>query len=154
MSDRYAVIGNPIGHSKSPWIHARFARDCGQDLDYGRIEAPLDGFAAAVDAFRAAGGKGLNVTLPFKEEAFRYCERVSARAAQVVNTLAFDKGVFGDNTDGVGLVRDLRVNLGVELAGRRVLLMGAGGAAQGVVIALSRTGRWGELGRSPRAIPG
>jgi len=140
MSDRYAVIGNPIGHSKSPWIHARFARDCGQDLDYGRIEAPLDGFAAAVDAFRAAGGKGLNVTLPFKEQAHSYCERVSARAVQVVNTLAFEGSAYGDNTDGVGLVRDLRVNLGVELAGRQVLLMGAGGAAQGVVGALLEAG--------------
>ena len=140
MSDRYAVIGNPVAHSKSPWIHLRFARDCGQDIDYGRIESPLDGFAAAVDAFRAAGGKGLNVTLPFKEQARRYCERVSARAAQVVNTLVFDGGVFGDNTDGVGLVRDLCVNLGVELGGRRVLLMGAGGAAQGVVGALLEAG--------------
>ncbi|HEX9396973.1 MAG TPA: shikimate dehydrogenase [Burkholderiales bacterium] len=140
MSDRYAVIGNPVAHSKSPWIHARFARDCGQDLDYGRIEAPLEGFAATVDAFRAAGGKGLNVTLPFKEQARQYCERFSARAAQVVNTLCFDGGVFGDNTDGVGLVRDLRANLGVELTGRRVLLMGAGGAAQGVVGALLEAG--------------
>ena len=140
MSDRYALIGNPVAHSKSPWIHTRFARDCGQDLEYGLIEAPVDGFAAAVDAFRAAGGRGLNVTLPFKEEAFRYCERTSARAAPVVNTLVFDGDAFGDNTDGVGLVRDLQVNLGVELAGRRVLLMGAGGAAQGVVGALLESG--------------
>ena len=140
MSDRYALIGNPVAHSKSPWIHARFARDCGQDLDYGLIEASPEGFAAAVDAFRAAGGKGLNVTLPFKEQAFQYSERTSARAAQVVNTLAFGAEVFGDNTDGVGLVRDLRVNLGIELAGRRVLVMGAGGAAQGVVGALLEAG--------------
>ena len=140
MTDRYAVIGHPVAHSKSPWIHARFARDTGQDLEYGRIEAPLDGFVAAADAFRAAGGKGLNVTLPFKEEAFRYCTRVSPRAAQVVNTLVFDGGAFGDNTDGVGLVRDLTQNLGVALAGRRVVVMGAGGAAQGVVGALLKAG--------------
>ena len=140
MSDRYAVIGNPVAHSKSPWIHARFARQTGQELEYGSIEAPLDGFAAAVDEFRAAGGRGLNVTLPFKEQARRYCRRVSPRAAQVANTLAFDDGVFGDNTDGVGLVRDLSVNLGVRLRGKSVLLMGAGGAAQGVVGALLEAG--------------
>jgi len=140
MSDRYAVIGNPIAHSKSPWIHARFARQTGQDLEYGRIEAPLDGFAAAVDEFRAAGARGLNVTVPFKEQARRYSDRVSARAALVVNTLVFQDGVFGDNTDGVGLVRDLSVNLGVELKGRKVLLMGAGGAAQAVVGALLEAG--------------
>ncbi len=140
MSDRYAVIGNPVAHSKSPWIHARFARQTGQELEYGRIEAPLDGFDAAVDEFRAAGGKGLNVTLPFKEQAFRYCGRVSERAAQVVNTLVFDGGVFGDNTDGVGLVRDLSANLGVDLQGKNVLLMGSGGAAQGVVGALLEAG--------------
>lgn len=140
MSDRYAVIGNPVAHSKSPWIHARFARQTEQDLEYGRIEAPPDGFAAAVDEFRAAGGRGLNVTLPFKEQAFRYCRRVSERAAQVANTLVFDDGVFGDNTDGVGLVRDLSANLGVNLRGKSVLLMGAGGAAQGVVGALLEAG--------------
>ena len=140
MSDRYAVIGNPIAHSKSPWIHERFARQTRQDLEYTRIEAPLDGFAAAVDAFRAAGAKGLNVTVPFKEQARRYSGRVSTRAALVVNTLVFQDGVFGDNTDGVGLVRDLSANLGVELKGSSVLLMGAGGAAQGVVGALLESG--------------
>jgi shikimate dehydrogenase len=133
MTDRYAVIGNPVAHSRSPWIHAEFARACGQDLEYTRIEAPLDGFVRAVDAFRAAGGKGLNVTLPFKEAAFRYSERPSARArrAQAVNTLAFGADTHGDTTDGIGLVTDLR-NHGTSLEGRRVLLMGAGGAAQGV----------------------
>ncbi len=80
MSDRYAVIGNPIAHSKSPSIHAEFSRTTGQDIDYGRIEAPLDAFAATVERFRASGGKGLNVTLPFKQEAFRLCARVSSRA--------------------------------------------------------------------------
>lgn len=142
MTDRYAVIGNPVAHSKSPWIHAEFARACGQDIDYGRIEAPRQGFAAAVDAFRAAGGRGLNVTLPFKEEAFRYCAQVSdrARVAQVANTLVLKGEAFGDNTDGVGLVRDLSRNLAVELQGKSVLLMGAGGAAQGVVAALLEAG--------------
>ena len=142
MTDRYAVIGNPVAHSRSPWIHAEFARACGQDLEYTRIAAPPDGFARAVGEFRAAGGKGLNVTLPFKLEAYRYCERVGAqaRAAEAVNTLSFGAVVQGDNTDGTGLVRDLAGNLGVELARRSVLLMGAGGAAQGVVGALLQAG--------------
>ena len=142
MADRYAVIGNPVAHSKSPWIHAEFARATGQDIDYGRVEAPRGGFAAAVQAFRAAGGKGLNVTLPFKEEAFALCAEASprARAARAVNTLAFREEAFGDNTDGAGLVRDLAQNLHVSLTGCRVLLVGAGGAAQGVVGALLDAG--------------
>ncbi len=141
MRDRYAVVGNPVAHSKSPWIHAEFARATGQDIDYSRIEAPLDGFAQAVERWRAAGGKGLNVTLPFKQQAFRLCERLSdrARLAQAVNTIAFDSS-FGDNTDGVGLVRDLSQNLQCELKNRRILLLGAGGAAQGVVGALLEAG--------------
>lgn len=140
MTDRYAVIGNPVAHSKSPWIHAEFAQQTRQALDYGRIEAPLSGFARTVDEFRAAGGRGANVTLPFKDQAFLYCggsvtER--ARAVGVVNTLAFESGkVRGDNTDGVGLLRDITVNLGRAIAGKRVLLMGAGGAAQGVLAPL------------------
>ncbi len=139
MSDRYAIIGNPVAHSKSPWIHAQFARATSQDLDYGSIEAPLDGFAAAVERFRAAGGKGLNVTLPFKQEAFARCSSVSerARVAQAVNTLALETG-FGDNTDGIGLVRDLSQNLNCSFS--RVLLLGSGGAAQGVVGALLDAG--------------
>lgn len=142
MRDRYAVVGNPVAHSRSPWIHAEFARATGHDLDYGRIEAPLDGFEHTVERFRAAGGKGLNVTLPFKEAAFRYCKSVSKRAAaaQAVNTLSFGDGVFGDNTDGVGLVADLKNNLALSLGGKTVLLMGAGGAAQGVVQALLEAG--------------
>ena len=138
MKARYAVIGNPVAHSKSPWIHAEFARATGEALEYGRIEAPVDGFAAAVDAFRAGGGKGLNVTLPFKQEAFRYCTDTAPRAAaaQAVNTLSFGEQVRGDNTDGVGLIRDLEGNLATPLAGKTVLLMGAGGAAQGVLGAL------------------
>lgn len=137
MADRYAVIGNPVVHSKSPWIHAEFARATGQDIEYGRIESPLDGFARTMDGFRAAGGRGANVTLPFKDEAFSYCRgEVSerARAALSVNTLIIEGGgVRGDNTDGVGLLRDLTVNLGRAIAGKRILLMGAGGAAQGVL---------------------
>jgi shikimate dehydrogenase len=136
MTDRYALIGNPVSHSKSPRIHAAFARATRQALEYTRIESPLDGFAATVQAFRAAGGRGANVTLPFKAEAFALCgERISprARAAQAVNTLIFDgEGMLGDNTDGIGLVNDLR-NLQRQVTGRDVLVMGAGGAAQGVL---------------------
>jgi shikimate dehydrogenase len=141
MGERYAVIGQPVAHSKSPWIHAQFARATGQDIDYQRIEAPLGGFVRAADEFRAAGGKGLNVTLPFKEDAYQYCAQLSARArdARAVNTIRFGAETFGDNTDGVGLVRDL-VSLGAELRGSRVLLMGAGGAARGVVGALVEAG--------------
>lgn len=143
MRDRYAVVGNPVAHSRSPEIHAQFARATGQDIEYGRIEAPLDGFDAAVETFRKKGGKGLNVTLPFKEAAFRYCSRPSPRAerAEVVNTLGFDGAeVLGDTTDGAGLVADLVRNIGLDLKGKSVLLMGAGGAAQGVVQPLLEAG--------------
>lgn len=139
MSDLYAVFGNPIAHSKSPRIHAAFAAATGQDLDYQARLAPLDGFAAAIAEFVAAGGCGANVTVPFKEEACRLCDRLSPRAgrAGAVNTLCFDAdGIFGDNTDGAGLVRDITANLGFVLAGRRILLLGAGGAARGVVAPL------------------
>jgi len=142
MTERYAVIGHPVSHSKSPWIHAEFARQTGQHLSYGRIEAPLDGFEAAVDTFRQSGGRGLNVTLPFKEAAYRYSDELSerARGAGAVNTLAFRGTVFGDNTDGVGLLRDIEGNLGVRLMDKSVLLVGAGGAAQGVLGALMDAG--------------
>jgi shikimate dehydrogenase len=143
VPDRYAVIGHPVAHSKSPWIHAQFARATGEKLEYGAIDAPPEGFAREVERFRAAGGKGLNVTLPFKTEAFRWCAEASARAAaaQAVNTLVLDRArAFGDNTDGIGLVRDLTVNLGRSLAGSRVLLLGAGGAAQGVLGPLAQSG--------------
>jgi shikimate dehydrogenase len=137
MTDRYAVIGHPVAHSKSPWIHAEFARQTRQDLDYARIEAPLDGFERAVEEFRAAGGCGANITLPFKERAFAYCGGMAsarARTAAAVNTLRFEgASVYGDNTDGVGLVIDLERNLGRVIAGKRVLLIGAGGAARGVL---------------------
>lgn len=136
MTDHYAVFGNPIAHSKSPRIHAEFARQTGEDLDYVALLAPLDDFAGAVAAFRDAGGRGANVTVPFKEDAFRLATRLTPRAqdAGAVNTLIFDGGeIAGDNTDGAGLVRDLTVNLRQALAGRRILLMGAGGAARGVI---------------------
>jgi shikimate dehydrogenase len=136
MADRYAVVGNPVAHSKSPLIHAEFARQTGQDMEYGRLLVPLDGFRAAVDAFRREGGRGLNVTLPFKLEAFALADRRSQRAldAEAANTLKFDAdSVFADNTDGVGLLRDLEVNLRFPLAGRRILVMGAGGAVQGTL---------------------
>src|SRR4051812_20121544 len=142
MSERYAVIGHPVAHSKSPMIHAEFAQATGQDIEYSRIEVARDGFRRAVEEFRAAGGKGLNVTLPFKNEAFEYCGQASerARVAAAVNTLAFREPVFGDNTDGVGLVRDLSQNLHFDLRNSRTLLMGAGGAAQAVVGALREAG--------------
>jgi shikimate dehydrogenase len=147
MTDRYAVIGNPVEHSLSPRIHAAFARATGQDLAYDRILAPLDGFRAAALAFRDGGGRGLNVTLPFKHEAWRLAESHSdyARAAGAVNTLAFlDGRIAGHNTDGIGLARDLRDNLGCAVRGRSVLLMGAGGAVYGVMAAL--------LGEEPRRV--
>lgn len=139
MTDRYAVMGNPIAHSRSPRIHALFAEQTGQDIEYSAILVPLDNFAAAVDAFRATGGKGLNITVPFKPEAWRYASRLSERAerAEAVNTLLLDGiEVYGDNTDGAGLVRDLSINQGCRLVGRRILLIGAGGAARGVLAPL------------------
>ena len=136
MPDSYAVIGNPVAHSQSPRIHAEFARQTGQDLVYDRLLAPSDGFVATANAFRASGGSGLNVTVPFKGEAFRLANRLSerARAAGAVNTLKFEADtIHGDNTDGAGLVNDLTRNLRYAVAGARVLLLGAGGAARGVI---------------------
>jgi len=135
-ADRYAVLGNPVAHSRSPVIHAAFARQTGEAVAYGRLLCPLDGFEASVREFAAAGGRGCNVTLPFKFEALRLAARCSERArlAGAANTLRFDAdGWFADNTDGIGLVRDIEHNAGVPLAGRRVLLVGAGGAGAGVL---------------------
>ncbi|HCK80290.1 MAG TPA: shikimate dehydrogenase [Candidatus Competibacter sp.] len=134
--DQYAVMGHPVAHSKSPRIHALFAAQTGQQLEYRAIPVEPAGFAAAARAFRDAGGKGLNVTLPFKQDAWVFADLSSVRAerAGAVNTLIFEPGgTRGENTDGTGLVRDLTVNHGYSLAGRRVLLLGAGGAARGVL---------------------
>jgi shikimate dehydrogenase len=137
--DRYAVIGNPIAHSKSPDIHARFAAQTQQHLTYERLLAPLDGFADAVRAFIRDGGKGMNVTVPFKLEAHALATALTPRAeaAGAVNTLRFKDGaILGDNTDGVGLVQDIVRNAGLAIAGKSVLLLGAGGAARGVILPL------------------
>lgn len=136
MTDRYAVVGNPIAHSKSPLIHTEFARQTGQGMSYERLLAPLDEFLETVEKFRNEGGKGVNVTVPFKEQAFQHASKNTSRAqlAGAVNTLKFDEtGVLGDNTDGAGLVRDLTANLQQRITGKGILLMGAGGAARGVI---------------------
>ncbi len=133
--DRYAVFGNPIGHSKSPLIHSLFAQQTQQDISYEAIAAPLDDFNGSLSDFFSAGGKGCNITVPFKEEAFNAAQQLTARAklAGAVNTLKLtEQGVLlGDNTDGAGLVLDLKNNQ-VQLRGARILLLGAGGAARGV----------------------
>lgn len=132
----YAVMGNPVAHSQSPRIHALFAAQCGIRLDYRAIQVDPGGLVQAVDQFRANGGQGLNITLPYKLDAFRLATVLSARArfAGAVNTLKFNgDGLFGDNTDGIGLVRDLIENLQCPIGGRRVLIVGAGGAARGVL---------------------
>jgi len=134
--DRYAVIGNPVAHSKSPEIHAAFAAATGQSISYERLLAPLDDFIGTLERFRREGGAGANVTLPFKLEAYAAAGEHSARAVQAgaVNTLVWrGDHWFGDNTDGVGLVRDLRHNQGCRIADQRVLVLGAGGAARGVL---------------------
>ena len=137
--DLYCVMSNPVEHSRSPWIHARFAELTGETLDYGRRRIELGAFAEGLAAFRAdpAGtARGCNVTVPFKFDARDAAQHLSERAAlaEAVNTLSFrDDGVHGDNTDGVGLVKDIQRNAGVPLAGRDVLLIGAGGGASGVL---------------------
>jgi shikimate dehydrogenase len=134
--DRYAVIGNPVAHSKSPLIHAAFAEATGQAMTYERLLAPLEAFAATVERFVAEGGKGLNVTIPFKLEAFALARERSARAAsaEACNTLAWrGNHWYGENTDGAGLLRDLVHNIGAQIRGREVLVLGAGGAARGIL---------------------
>lgn len=148
MTDKYAVIGNPIEHSKSPLIHVEFARQTGQEMAYGRILGNPRDFSGDVRRFVADGGRGLNVTVPFKEDAWKLADERSPRAesAGAVNTLILhmDGRLRGDNTDGVGLVHDLTENHGFELKGKRVLLLGAGGASRGVLRPLLETGP-GEL---------
>lgn len=143
MSDFYSVFGHPVGHSKSPWIHAAFARQLDDAIDYVAIEAPLDDFAGAWRDFLAEGGRGANVTVPFKEDAFRLCDTLSQRArrAAAVNTLLLGKNglTYGDTTDGVGLVRDL-AHHSVALDAKRVLVLGAGGAVRGILEPLLAAG--------------
>ncbi|MGO1298349.1 MAG: shikimate dehydrogenase [Vibrio sp.] len=135
-NDQYAVFGNPIGHSQSPFIHTLFARQTEQAMVYTAELAPVDGFVPAMNAFFAEGGKGCNVTVPFKEEAYQYADRLTERAqlAGAVNTLKYldDGGILGDNTDGAGLVQDLLMNQ-VLLKDQTILLIGAGGAARGAL---------------------
>ena len=141
MTDHYAVVGNPVAHSVSPAIHAEFARQTGQDLDYVRLLAPRDGFNSTVLKFRDAGGKGVNVTLPFKHEAWNLVTAHEGDAvdAGAVNTIDFRNGrIIGYNTDGMGLVTDLEQNLKFPIRDKRVLLMGAGGATYGVMHSMLR----------------
>lgn len=137
MTDRYAVIGNPIGHTKSPLIQGFFAEQTGQDMEYTAFEAPIGGFATKVDEFRRSGGLGLNITAPFKLDAFDYATDLSERAklAGAVNAMKFsDDRVAGENFDGVGLTNDIQLNLKFPLKHRRVLLLGSGGAARGAIL--------------------
>ena len=137
MSDKYAVVGNPIDHTKSPLIHLSFAKETGQTIDYAAIEAPVGGFNDVADEFRREGGLGLNITAPFKMDAFAYCTvlKERARLAGAVNAMKFDADrVTGENFDGIGLTNDITLNLGCLMQGRRVALLGAGGAARGVVL--------------------
>ncbi len=144
--DLYCVMGNPVEHSRSPWIHARFAELTGQTLQYGRLLAPVDGFAQALAQFRASTdgtARGCNITVPFKFDAGAAAQVLTPRAqlAQAVNCLSFrDDGIHGDNTDGAGLVNDVTRNAGLALDGKDVLLLGAGGAAAGVLGPLLASG--------------
>ena len=134
--DRYALVGHPVEHSRSPLIHTVFARQTGQHLTYEIIDAEPPAFETAVRGFGAAGGKGMNVTVPHKEAAFALCSRSSeaATAAGAVNTISIADGVLtGHNTDGIGFIRDLTVNLRQSLAGARIVVLGAGGAARGII---------------------
>ncbi|MBV9653979.1 MAG: shikimate dehydrogenase [Acetobacteraceae bacterium] len=137
MTDLYAVIGNPIGHTKSPLIHLTFARETGQHIEYIAIEAPIGGFNARVDELRLRGGLGLNITAPFKLDAFAYATELSedAKLAGAVNCLGFEGDrVTGQNYDGVGLVNDIVCNLRCPIEGKRVLMLGAGGAVRGALL--------------------
>lgn len=137
MTDRYAVFGNPIAHSRSPQIHALFARQTQQDMHYDRQLVDIGNFSTAAAAFFSSGGKGLNITVPFKLDAYAFADALTLRAqqAQAVNTLATQKdgSILGDNTDGVGLVADITQNLGWTLRGKSILVLGAGGAVRGVL---------------------
>jgi len=141
MADLYAVFGNPLSHTKSPLIHGEFARQTGQDLQYIAIEAPQDGFSPSVVAFRARGGRGINITAPFKVEAFAMATERRPRAEQAgaSNAIKFEGDqIIAENFDGVGLVTDIQDNLGVPIRGRRVLMLGAGGAARGAALPIQK----------------
>ncbi len=143
MTDKYAVIGNPISHSQSPQIHRMFAEQTGQDISYGAVLAPLDGFVAIIERLRKEGYKGCNVTVPFKFEAYQLAKinHEYVVLGHAANTLRLDGDtIIGDNTDGIGLVRDIESNLGISLNNKQVLLMGAGGAAYGVALTLRDAG--------------
>ena len=137
MSDRYAVFGHPINHSKSPRIHQLFAEQTQQDLVYTAEDVPSENFKASTDTFFKTGGKGLNCTVPLKELAWRYADQLSERArrSKAVNTLILqaDDRILGDNTDGIGLVNDLTLNHAIALSNQRILILGAGGAARGIL---------------------
>ena len=154
--DRYALVGQPVHHSRSPLIHSLFARETGQRLTYELIEASPDEFENAVRGFAAAGGRGMNVTVPHKEAAFRLADTRGSEAEQAgaVNTLTFgpDGEIRGDNTDGIGFLRDLTRNLGWTLEGRRILVLGAGGAARGILPPLLESAPR-ELVLANRALP-
>lgn len=141
MTDRYAVIGNPISHSRSPEIHQAFARQTGRKIEFDRLFAMREEFEHVLEQFVNERGKGLSVTMPFKQRAYKVADTLSERArkALAVNTLVIDKSgkIFGDNTDGPGLVKDIIVNLGWQIRGKKVLLLGAGGAARGILESLS-----------------
>jgi len=139
MSDTYAVIGNPIAHSKSPLIHTEFSKQTKQDIHYEAIFAPLNGFTKAIKLFQQNDGKGMNVTIPFKFDAYKISTQLTeqAEAAQAVNTLVFNGNeIYGHNTDGTGLIRDIITNLGFTITAKRILLCGAGGSASGIILPL------------------
>lgn len=147
MTRRFAVVGNPVGHSLSPRIHRMFAQQTGCDLEYDALLAPLDGFVRTMHAFFDGGGVGVNVTLPFKEAAFDWvtsCDEHAGSAGAVNTIVAVGGGFRGHNTDGIGLIRDLTINLRCDLRGKRILVLGAGGAVRGVLGPL--------LGASPSCV--
>ena len=147
MTRRFAVVGNPVSHSLSPRIHRLFAEQTGSDLEYEALLAPLDGFVRALQAFFGTGGTGVNVTLPFKEAAFDWvtsCDEYAGSAGAVNTIVASAEGFGGYNTDGIGLVRDLTMNLGCDLKAKRILVLGAGGAVRGIIGPL--------LGASPSCV--
>ena len=139
--DRYAVMGYPVAHSRSPVIHRLFAVQTGQNLQYELLEVAPEKLESAIKQFARTGGKGLNITLPHKSEVTRFVDDMSERAstAGAINTLIFrDKEIYGDNTDGIGLIRDLKSNLEIELAGANILILGAGGSTRGIVSQIGR----------------